>query len=87
MAEKDMSTSVEEVPEHAFFNKKDFKGDVEMSHNRLKSDESIIGIKEIAEREDSPAWKPKTHELMIMITMAVSSLVVVSAHDRCRFSG
>lgn len=80
MAEKDIATSVEEVPEHAFFNKKDFRGnngDVEMGHNRLKSDESIIGIKEIAEQEDPPVWKPKTHELMIMVTMAISSLVVV----------
>lgn len=39
---------------------------------------SSLDIKEMELEPIEQTWKPKTSELMIMVTMAVSSLIVVS---------
>lgn len=73
----------DDVPQSAFF--KNFKSDVEAIKSGSKGDNTIIGIKEISERDDTPDWKPKGREWMIMVTMAISSLVVVSLSHRSSF--
>ncbi|KAK5080775.1 hypothetical protein LTR05_008480 [Lithohypha guttulata] len=67
----------DDVPQKAFF--KNFKTGNETGKTRpsdSKSTDTIVGIEEVSEHDDPPTWKPKMRERMIMITMAISSLVV-----------